>query len=609
MWSADGERLAYLQSPSPLDGPRHVYSMRLDEPTQVSLVVRDVEPGPDWNGLGLLRGIPSTLPGGRVGVWQRDGAARSAGDARGPLSLDEGWSPLPADGAAAKGDVIIDCEWGALHLSAATGSLLLMPTSDRSLDRAVEICLVDRRGRQARHIASVKVAPPGVDRALVTGVFRADGAGAIEAAISVSRTAPVVQIAPMRNLSGLVIEKPLELAVVPDRLANDLLYLPSHYASPAVPLPRSAFVLGMAADKSGLLMVATPSGAQRLWLPRDETGAAFAGVEAQCADGSVVVSMIPGGDLWRSTELKPEAGGKTWQAIWSNAFPAQWRLAAQGERQNFAIMSTLATPTRESGIDLQDSAGLTMRPSHAIIYLYGRSQNTPLDRTTPMDVLRDALGIEATAALLDIEGVRTYRHAETWVAYKDPRVALEILSWIRRRERPGAQQKIDDVCGDILTSLQGLDMRLAEYEAFAAELQRIPGRGPAGPFRAFVDRGLAQLRAQLSGRSLTPRATVAARAQTFRSSRSGSLHGLKQVTEAALSERLHALSAHREFARSVRDAAGLAIGQLLEARDVCGHARELSGQVLRKRCYLEGDWRGEQPLGGPEVPYDKITEL
>jgi len=307
--------------------------------------------------------------------------------------------------------------------------------------------------------------------------------------------------------------------------------------------------------------------------------------------------------------------GEPAQVSWSNPFPAQWRLASQGEDQNFAIMATMDTPIREKSISLEEAKGVTTTPSHSIIYGYGRSQNTPLDKVVPMDILEDALGIEGTSALLDIEGIRTYRHAEEWIPYKDPRAALKILTWILNRNCSGAQEKIDDVCNDIVLSLQGLDSRAKEYESFVIELEQMCREGSAaGSAKAFlesVEQKIARLHKQLGEKAVTPVSEVAESAKVFRSStrRLKLSDPFSLLVLAALSEHLEVLTAYRDLAKRVRDEAGLTVARSPESRDLCERMRELAGQVLRKRYYLEANWLGEEPLGAPEVSYEKIQNL
>ena len=185
---------------------------------------------------------------------------------------------------------------------------------------------------------------------------------------------------------------------------------------------------------------------------------------------------------------------------------------------------------------------------------------------------------------------------------------------IRRRDKPGTQQKIDDVCHDLLVSLQGLDARAKEYEAFVGELGRLgeqgAGSSAAQPFLQSVQRQLARLQETLGkGQPLTPMGAVVEKVEVFRSGAKTNFEAFQTAVVGALSERQAVLAAYRGLARGVRDEAGRAVARSPGARDVCERARGLAGQVLRKRYYLEADWRGEQPLGEPEVSYEEIVDL
>jgi len=326
------------------------------------------------------------------------------------------------------------------------------------------------------------------------------------------------------------------------------------------------------------------------------------------------VSVLPGDELWRATEVRVGGENQAWRVAWSNPFAAQWRLATQGADGSFALMRTVDSPTDPEELPLEEAGKRRAVPGRAVLYAYGRSQNTALDRVMPADILDDALGLDGAFRLLDTDGVRTYRHAQEWVPYKDPRVALKIITWIRRRDRPGTQAKIDDLCHDLLVSLQGLDVRAQEYEGLVAELERLRGQeAAASPARAFVEsvsRQIEQLRQTLRERPpVSPMAEVAAKVEGFRSGAEPDYTPFASRVTAALSQRLAVLAAGRAFAKRVREEAGLALSRSPEARGVCERVRDLAGQTLRQRYYLEGDWLGEQPLGDPEVSYEQIADL
>jgi len=614
MWSQDGKSLAYLQSPTALDGPWHVYRVPIESPREVSLMLQDVEPAPDWDGLGFPAGEPSRLQGEDVRLWVSEKPVNLPVGAQDLPKPEGGWKSLAAGEATTTGDLLVECEWGGLYLSAATGSGFLAERRNGALAETAQIRLLGEHGEEARRIESIAISALGVDEARMEAAFALDGGGAARAVLSVSRTRPLLEVAPTGSLARVLVQRPLSLAVVPDRLADDLIYDPSEYAAQTVPLPRSPFVLGMAAGRGGLLMVVTPSPGQTMQLTRSRDGGGFSGVEARCGGGSVFVSVLPGEDVWRMTEVKAAAEGRGWQLGWSNPFAAQWRLAARERTGSFAMMRMVDSPTDLETLPIEEAGEGTAAPTQSLIYAYGRSQNTPLDRMTPVDILYDALGIDGASRLLDIEGIRTYRHAEEWVPYKDPRVALKVVSWIRRRDRPGAQQKIGDVCHDILLSLQGLDSRAKEYEGFVDELERLRGQGAtssaANAFLESVARQVALLRETLRKQpTVTPLSEVTAKAEGFQSSTRPDYTPFGSRVTAALSQRLAVLAAYRAFAKSVRDEAGSALSRFPDAREVGERVRELAGQTLRKRYYLEADWLGEQPLGEPEVSYEQIADL
>jgi len=302
IWSRDGKSVAYLQSPSPVDGPWDLYRVVIDSPREVRFMLRDVEPAPDWNGLGFADGEPSAVPGGDVHVWASGKPMRVSPDAPQLPKPDATWESPSGDTATTTGDLLVECGWGGAYLSAATGSVFLAERRNGALSPTAEVRLLDEQGQEPGRIESIKVSPPDADDVRLEATIALKGGAPAKALLSVSRTRPFVEVRAAANLGLVRIQRPLALAVVPDRLADDLLYEPSQYAWPAVRLPRAPFVLGMPADKSGLLMVVTPSAGQTAQLLRGES--AFAGFEVECGPDPVLVAALPGHDLWRTAEVK-----------------------------------------------------------------------------------------------------------------------------------------------------------------------------------------------------------------------------------------------------------------------------------------------------------------
>ena len=134
-------------------------------------------------------------------------------------------------------------------------------------------------------------------------------------------------------------------------------------------------------------------------------------------------------------------------------------------------------------------------------------------------------------------------------------------------------------------------------------------QAPSKTYLDSVTRQLAGLREALDkGRPITPLSDVSTKVEAFRSGAEAGYAPFSSRVVTALAERLAVLAAYRRFARDLRNEAGLELSHFPEAADVCESMRALAGQTLRKRYYLETDWRGEQPLGGPEVSYEEIAD-
>lgn len=607
MWSRDGRSVVYLQSPSPVDGPKHLYRVPVDAPDEATLVVRDVQDGPDWNGVGLEQGARAPVPGQDVRIRHAVGSMALPADGAIP-SPGPDWEELPVAGPAATGDVLVECPWGGLYASASTGRILMARRQGEELIRSAELALLDVENQAAPRIAAAETQAITADAVCIELTLSLSDGSSADALLLLSRSAPLVTMRPGDGIAGLRVRRQLDLAVVPDRLAHDLVYTPAGCQAPSVELPRAPLVLGRPADGDGMIVVSAPHEAQTVALTAGEAGRPFAGLRVAASQREVAVAFLPGEDLWGAAPVTPAEEGDGWSVGWSNPFPAQWRLAAQGERASASMMVRMDTPIRGKPRPLEDSEGMTGLPDSAVIYAYGRSQNTPLNRAMPLDVLWEMLGTGAAAEAMDIEGVRGYREADDPAPYVDPRVALKVVRWIHGRERAGARQKIDAVCRGILASLTGLDKRATEYERAFEQLQQTCAAPAADGLGDRLDGGLHDAQGLLRGRPVPDLDALDRKMGAFRRDPGADYTPFASGVTGALTPRLVRLRAYRALARALRHEAGQLLAREPESREVCEQVRGTAASVLRNRCYLEGGWAGEEPIGGPEVSYDEIED-
>lgn len=596
VWSADGKRLAYLQSPTTVDGPHHVYIVSVDNPTRAILAARNVMPGPDWNGRGFQDGYQVQLPHARPAAWVLEGdggeeALKSIGK--------EPWRALSMPAKGLTGLVAITSASLALAVDCARAHLVLLQRRKEELSPIITVRLTDPNAAAATCFTDLCLdasSPDAVQLSLVAQCQRKKRLFNL----ALNHAHPLLAI----SGQGLaLVQFPFAAAVLPDRLAADLVITPAASGPAELPVPQCPMLLCLSGSGDALYTIITPEQQQSIALEHNSDK--FTGMRVDVGGGTIWLSFLSGERLWRQAQLR--RADSQWQIRWTNPFAGLWRTAVPARPDAVAFMVAEDSPRRSKWRSFAELSALSDKPDRALIYLYGRTANTPPALLTPSDALYEALGLAADE-VIDIEGIRAYRHAPEPVPYKHPKVCLRLIEWMQHMDRPGGEKKARDVCRDIKLTFRGLDARLAEYQHFITSLAAI--KGQAESERQFLS-DLAAQAAKATGpgrRKMTPYEEIKQAAdQDMRADKARKR--LRQTVERALEERLAALRAYRAFARRVRLAAGKALLAGRISPSLCHKLRAMAWNVLRHRYYLEDDWLGEQPIGGPEVPHEKVLSL
>jgi hypothetical protein len=439
----------------------------------------------------------------------------------------------------------------------------------------------------------------------------------MEAVFTIPRSRPLVEIKPVENVEKLYVKRNVSMAVLPDRFADDLIFDPRKYSSEKILLPYAPFLIGLPAEDS-MVMVITPSDDQEMRLIKGKKEDFFEGIEVLTAGERMFVSFLTGADIWNRTEVVSDPDTGRWRTKWPSPFPAQWRMAIAGEEGYYSRMWDEEALSKLSESYLPIEYDFSDAPEISLVYLYGRDWNTPLDVVTPMDILQDALGVDRLKYALDIEGLRSYRTAEEpvplhtlltsqgqrlwpedypgWPETLDFTPFFSLIKRLHMVDRKGVKSTAANLCGDILNSFKGLDDRIEEYGKFLTDIEQ--------PVSLLgMEKDLQDLRRELDKMPITKISKVSDSIQDI-VKLSGTDEWLwdideyefKPISELALQERQAALSKYRNFAKKVRNTAGVNIMKNPETKDTSEKTRKLVQNVLRERYYLEGDWRGEKPL-------------
>ncbi len=570
-WSQDGETIYYCQCAEPYDEIGEIHAVDLEKPTKAGLIQKDVNPNFYWNG-----SVDGPVKGHRL-------AGASLEVAHGePLAVKNDWFTLRGPG-----------DDGKVHIVPREGGAAASP---------VEVAVAGD-GVRAESLALVK---QDADRVEMKARFASKGGERTEVALRVHRTSPVVEVEPVGRAATVFIRANTSAVIAPDRYSNDLLLEPKAFENGSrIALPRAPFVLGCM--KEGGILVA-PLDRHGLVAVRKGPDA-FEGFDIR---GPVALALS-GKPAWQRVEVKPADEG-AWNIQWAEPFPAQWRLAAAGKGRFYSRMWDGPAPVK----------GFAGPPESCVMYLYGRTEKTPLNARTPVDILRDVLGCKGCESLLDIKGVRGFRTAGEWVPFLDiftrpdgwsPTLVhtkpgdlgiLEAMMGIAGVDIEPVRGLVRHLGGDIINLLDGLDRRIKEYDTFVAELRKHSQDSGVEAAKRVVGRA-EELQETLAGLKVTALEDVrdAVDGVVKKGIKKGGwtnfrkeYKDLSRLSRAALSDRQKVLDAYREFARRVRDEAGLRIVRTPQVKDECEAVREMTRGILRNRYYLEGGWRGEKPLRG-----------
>ena len=700
VWAEDGQSLCYVRAHSPYAERWDICHVALADPHTLHIVEPGVHPGFDWSGTTPDSSRTANLPGANLTVRQGDNKLDLT-QGLDPKALDtwsvveKGTAPGPLGPA-----IVVENDWLYVHLS--TDGIVLVPKAEETVTKPIALRVSDVAGHLAGSATDFDLEQLDGDVCALRATFSVDGSP-LAATIRVPRTRPVVEIVTDNEAMGLHLEANWAFAIVPDRLANDLV-VDAGLVSPGttVPLPETPLVLGCLSGSDALVMVASCSGQPTFGVAADQKGRRL---ETLIAEGTnhLAVAVFAQDGMWQQPELvqredtRQRSGEETdavarevrtrdrmrqrrgsaqhqeagdWAGQWQRPFHAEWRMAVRGAETAYAQTWNVRDLRTIRGGRLPIAGAFDERPEAAIVYAWGGNILSNPSLLTPADVLIDLWGIAGYTTRLDVEGVRGYRIADEWVPFRELAVhsmdwhpakaneeseafgLLELMGSVFPVGTDGVRSFVQHMGGDALHILEGLDNRIVEYEIFLTDLPAFCQERRADDAQGFLGTVAVQSQDLLaSGRggrktSITEAtealdgilAIIGTRdnvsldvfkafckmpgndewSQVYDDFRSyfAAQEGRVWYNDTIrfelwyddtfrrfafrchriLDERQATLTNYRASVQRMHDAAGRLTVSRPEFKKVGDEFRRKTRAILRRRYYLEGDWRGETPL-------------
>jgi hypothetical protein len=527
------------------------------------------------------------------------------------------------------GNVLIENTWLAASLSSQSDSFDLFLREEPATERVLEVSpfLADQiPGAQE---AAIQLEHSDPEEAQLNLFYSSGESDPMSISLTVPAYRPFIELK-CEGAEFLSLRAATRLALIPDRLGNDILLDPEQCRSSTVALPYSPLLLLPLREKSGMMVIVTPARSQTIELRSSPSS--FREILISPGAESIFVAVLAGTDHWRELEARATDQKERWQADWKQPFLAQWRIAARdGESWYSRMWGEESLSLRSSSFLPIDASFDEGRPT-TVMYLFGRSWHTPQHVITLLDALVDAVGFGKVFRLLDEEGIRSYRVANSPVSFReittreekwsrelvhvdsrDPNWVelgvLESMQGLRANDTPGVRSLITHFGEDIVAILEGLDNRIREYELFLDHLRRFCrlNQSSSEEVSAYCTAVIQQtnaLEARVKRMQVSEISPVEeAIAEIFGAlGDSRYIHSteeysrLSKVVRASQADRLELIREYREFVKTLRNKSAQAVIDDPGLKTLGDEIRKMTADILRNRYYLERDWNGETPL-------------
>ena len=374
----------------------------------------------------------------------------------------------------------------AAAFASQLGRVLLYSKSDPKRGR-VELLPAELKGKRAT-IASTRIAAHESGLVTVQAGFRAPGESSLPIAFSFSSNR-ILTVTPQGSTRGVSILAPIEFALVPSFVGDDLIYDPRDYPSAkTLSVPSEHVLLGLMKGESSMLVMTWQDQTPPIRLALGSSAADKASIKSVDFPGgkglSLAVLDAPG--IWHREVLKPSYLEREVAVPWRPPFPAVWltQLYEDGVKTTYEFrnakeemwrggVGSYTYPAWFSRGKTMLSLGKKIPPEgEAVIYFLERSDESPRQVLSPVDVAKSTLTGDVLANLLDVGG------RPTWYPERPDKVlggatcaVTDALKEIFDRGREvDEQDRVKGGVEDMYFYLEGMFERNGRYYPFAKDM-------------------------------------------------------------------------------------------------------------------------------------------
>jgi len=347
-------------------------------------------------------------------------------------------------------------------------------------------------GEPAASLGQIEIRKNDKDEIAIEVACRTPGGQEIRTAYSLARGRVFIEAKPLRNAERIRIEAATRFAVIPDFFGADMVFDPRAYAQPRLSIPPENFVLSLLEGENTIVMCVWPAGNQeaQLALAGAREDRRIEATEITFDSKSIYVALLQAPGIWHERRLQEPYADQDIALGWKRPFPAKWRANFCARRRSDSwdfqdgrsetwmyLYQQIVWPCwfgGESGFVRLSKRFIGVKGSmeSVLVYPSDRKKETPLATFTPVDIVRETLGVGPCEYVLDREGLQG-RSANTGrknfgrgVCDTTSPIEYLFIGGIEPRESALVGHLVDDILADITA----INARVLEYRRFGQEL-------------------------------------------------------------------------------------------------------------------------------------------
>jgi len=389
-----------------------------------------------------------------------------------------------------KGDAVVENDYLVTVFRLKEGRVVVYSKADLS-QKKVEFVPLQLKGKSAS-IANYRILHnTGEDVVLEVSFTGAKAEEEVSALFSFS-TKEIIEIKPSENMKGISLLSPIEYGIVPDFIADDLILDPKEYPSTnTLHIPSSNLFLGLLRGRNNMLVVTWPKGEQQMRLVlagNQEEPRLIESVDFENDGKSIYLALLNAPGIWHKEELKPSYLERDIAINWKRPFPAKWitqlgwtegskmtrtTYKFRGVRGSYS--GTSIYPVWFEGESTYYRLGKRRPPKGESLIYFLERKGTPVSVSTPVDIMKEALGRQACETIIDFPGRALRTH------HRRPGVTLpwacvcgfndDILYPIfEKGQEVEKKELVEETVDDMAFYVTQVRKRIDEYQEFTHDM-------------------------------------------------------------------------------------------------------------------------------------------